>query len=153
MCVCVCVLPAQSWETYASRWWQTHSVGQNHIYTVYIRYFWQGNHQLYGHTRCIYSVLANPTHTNTQIHLHIHMHIRIHTYIGLARTVYIRCIYGIFGREITIHTVMYGMYIRFWPTLLIITSAVPCFNLDLGHSTDTSTLCCSKMAHSYVHTN
>ena len=23
-------------------------VGQNHIYTVYIRYFWQGNHQIYG---------------------------------------------------------------------------------------------------------
>jgi hypothetical protein len=23
-------------------------VGQNHVYTVYIRYFWQGNHQIYG---------------------------------------------------------------------------------------------------------
>jgi len=23
-------------------------VGQNHIYTVYIRYFWQGKHQMYG---------------------------------------------------------------------------------------------------------
>jgi len=37
-------------------------VGQNHIYTEYIRYFWQGNHQIYGHIRCIYTVLANPTH-------------------------------------------------------------------------------------------
>jgi hypothetical protein len=36
-------------------------VGQNHIYTVYIRYFWQGNHQIYGYIRCIYTVLANPT--------------------------------------------------------------------------------------------
>jgi len=36
--------------------------GQNHIYTVYIRYFWQGNHQIYGHIRCIYTVLANPTY-------------------------------------------------------------------------------------------
>jgi len=35
-------------------------VGQNHIYTVYIRYFWLGNHQIYGHIRCIYTVLANP---------------------------------------------------------------------------------------------
>jgi len=35
-------------------------VGQNHIYTVNIRYFWQGNHQIYGHIRCIYTVLANP---------------------------------------------------------------------------------------------
>jgi len=37
-------------------------VGQNHIYTVYIRYFWQGNHQIYGHIQCIYTVLANPMH-------------------------------------------------------------------------------------------
>jgi succinate dehydrogenase flavin-adding protein (antitoxin of CptAB toxin-antitoxin module) len=37
-------------------------VGQNHIYTVYIRCFWQKNHQIYGHIRCIYTVLANPTH-------------------------------------------------------------------------------------------
>jgi hypothetical protein len=36
-------------------------VDQNHIYTVYIRYFWQGNHQTYGHILCIYAVLANPT--------------------------------------------------------------------------------------------
>ena len=28
--------------------------GQNHIYTMYIRYFWLGNHRLYGHIRCIY---------------------------------------------------------------------------------------------------
>ena len=28
-----------------------------------IRYFWQGNHQIYGHIRCIFTVLANPTYT------------------------------------------------------------------------------------------
>jgi hypothetical protein len=33
-----------------------------------------------------------------------------HTFLG---------IYGIFGREITIHTVIYGVYIRFWPTLFM----------------------------------
>jgi hypothetical protein len=37
-------------------------------------HFWQGNHQVYGHTRCIH---------------------------------------GIFGREITIHTVIYGVYVVF----------------------------------------
>jgi len=37
--------------------------------------------------------------------------------IGLARTIYIRCIYGIFGREIIHYTFIYGVYIRFWPTL------------------------------------
>jgi len=35
----------------------------------------------------------------------------------LARTIYIRCIYGIFGGKITKYTVKYGVYIRFWPTL------------------------------------
>jgi hypothetical protein len=28
-----------------------------------------------------------------------------------------RCIYGISGREITKYTVIYGVYIQFWPTL------------------------------------
>jgi len=39
-------------------------VGQNHVCTVYIRYFWQENHWIYGHTRRIYTVLANPTHNS-----------------------------------------------------------------------------------------
>jgi len=75
-------------------------VGQNHIYTVYIRYYWQGNHEIYGHIRCIYTVLANPNHliagmvshdsalsgvgvatavklgvTHTHTHTHIHTHL------------------------------------------------------------------------------
>jgi hypothetical protein len=37
--------------------------------------------------------------------------------IGLARTIYIRFKYGIFGREITKYTVIYGVYLGFWPTL------------------------------------
>jgi hypothetical protein len=37
--------------------------------------------------------------------------------VGLAKTIYIRCVYVIFGREITIYTVIYSVYIRFWPTL------------------------------------
>jgi len=32
-----------------------------YIYTVYLRHFWHGNHQICGHIRCIYTVLANPT--------------------------------------------------------------------------------------------
>ena len=28
-----------------------------------LRYFWQGNHHTYGHIRCEYTVLANPTHS------------------------------------------------------------------------------------------
>jgi hypothetical protein len=36
---------------------------------------------------------------------------------GLARTIYIRCIYGIFDREMTKYTVIYGVHTRFWPNL------------------------------------
>ena len=65
---------------------------QSHVYTVYVRFFWQGHHQIYGHIRRIYTVLANPRH--------------------------IRCIYGLFGRDITKYTVIYGVYIRLWPTYI-----------------------------------
>ena len=54
------------------------------------------------------------------------------TYIGLAKTTYIRCIYGILGREITKYTVIYGVYIRSWPTLNIYNryiSLQPCLTL------------------------
>jgi len=37
---------------------------------------------------------------------------------------YIRCTYGIFSREITLHTVIYGENIRFWPTLSILHAAL-----------------------------
>jgi len=43
-----------------------------------------------------------------------YMHARC---VGLVRTIYIQCIHGILGREITKYTVIYGAYIRFWPTL------------------------------------
>jgi hypothetical protein len=33
--------------------------------------------------------------------------------------IYMRCIYVFFGREITKYTVIYGVYLRFWPTLRI----------------------------------
>jgi len=39
-------------------------VGQDHMYTVYIRYFWQGNHRIYNHIRCIFTALANPTYSS-----------------------------------------------------------------------------------------
>jgi len=37
-------------------------VGQNCIYTACIWFLWQGDHQIYGHIRCMYTILANPTH-------------------------------------------------------------------------------------------
>jgi len=76
MCCVGCVFPCRLYSdrhfnvllslksTHASseRTFQIRSVGQNPIYTVYIyTVFWQGNHRIYGHIRCIYTVLANPT--------------------------------------------------------------------------------------------
>ena len=55
MCVCVCVCVC--WVGVGSL--GVCRVGRSHIYTVYIRSLWQGNHQRYGHTRCVYTVLAN----------------------------------------------------------------------------------------------
>jgi hypothetical protein len=86
--------------------WESHCmvrVGQNHIFTVYIRSFGREIDNLQSYT----------------------------VHIGLARTIYlrsytvylwydipinyIRCTYGDFFREFTIHTV--HIRIRFWPTL------------------------------------
>jgi len=61
-------------------WQRMCRFGQNHIYTVHIRYFWQGNHQIYGHIRCIYTVLANPTH----VHVHQQRFIRMSSGNGLT---------------------------------------------------------------------
>jgi len=66
-------------------------VGQNHIYTTYDRIFG-------GFPAKIHRI-----------------------YIGLAGTICIQRIYGIFGREITKYTVVYGVYTRLWPTLYVYT--------------------------------
>jgi hypothetical protein len=42
-----------------------YSIGQNHIFTVYIWYFRQENHQIYGRWQCIYTVLASPSYDAT----------------------------------------------------------------------------------------
>jgi hypothetical protein len=39
-------------------------------------------------------------------------------HLGLAKTTYTVYIHGTFGRESTKYTVIYGVYIRFWTTLL-----------------------------------
>ena len=52
---------------------------------------------------------------------HAYNYIAYHMYLGLARTMYVRCIYGIFGREITIYTVINGVNIRFCNPICITT--------------------------------
>ena len=60
---------------------------------------WSKNHQLAGLILLVFQ------HNHTHIHMNVH-------------TVYIRHL----SREITIHKVIYGVYIRFWPTLSILHS-------------------------------
>jgi hypothetical protein len=43
--------------------------------------------------------------------LHMHMWAHLIVHIGLARTIYMRCVYGIFGREITKYTVICGVHL------------------------------------------
>jgi len=72
-----------------------------YIWCIHIRYFWQVICQIYSHIRCIHTVLANPNH------------ITVHHIYGVYT-------YGIFGREIAKYIVIYGVYIRFWPTPTIL---------------------------------
>ena len=41
------------------------------------------------------------------------------SWVGLARTIHLRCMYSIFGREFIEYRVMYSVYIQFWPTLIM----------------------------------
>ena len=38
-------------------------------------------------------------------------------YMVLANPIYIRCLYGVLGKEITKYTVTFGVHVRLWPTL------------------------------------
>ena len=87
----------------------------NPIYTVCIRHSWQGNRQVYGHIRCTFMVLAKP-HIHTYIQRMYRVSSRgrtIHTgiygvHIRRVGQIYIRCVYGIPGRETAKYTVTYG---------------------------------------------
>ena len=105
-------------------------VGQNRIY------------QNHTYIRCIYGIFGREITKYTVIYgVYIQYWPNLRIYTPLYMTVYlvfslpaipyvhrvgqnhtyIRCIYGIFSREITIHTVIYGADIRFWPNLRIYT--------------------------------
>ena len=66
---------------------------------MYIRYFWQGNHQIYGRTQCTYTIVANPIQNTDKsrssqllqkigaLHSSRQMVIRLCSSLRLARTV------------------------------------------------------------------
>jgi hypothetical protein len=70
-------------------------VGQNHKYTVCIRYFWQGNHHIYTVIRFIYTVVANPSYVLCTTHVGSLLIDKCRTlrsyvlFLGLARIIYI----------------------------------------------------------------
>ena len=52
--------------------------------------------------------------------VHVHADLRRTRYAGLARNLYIRCIYGMTGREIIKYMVhIRCIYLRFWPALQV----------------------------------
>ena len=87
-------------------------VGYNHVYTVctYLYVFFGREITKYSLVVGLSLMLCSDGDLLRQVYV----------YLGLARTLYIRCIYGIFGREIIKYTVIYGVYKRFWPTLCIL---------------------------------
>jgi len=88
---------------------------------VHTRYFWQVSRQIYGHIRCIYTVLANPIYIyiwwvsrqkhvcrrNEQGKLGKYHPAWCTTRVG-QNHIYIRCIYDNFGRDIIEYTVIHG---------------------------------------------
>ena len=104
---------------------------QNHIYTAYVRYFWQGNYHIYGHIRCIYTVLANPTVACTfsctydVCCVYLFMHVR--------------CLLPRVGQN-HIHTV-YARY--FWQGNYHIYSHIRCIYTVLANPTDACTFSCT----------
>jgi hypothetical protein len=64
MCVCVCVcdqpLPGIAFDTHVYAVALCVGFAKTIYNTGYIRYFWQGSHQRYGHMHCVCTALANP---------------------------------------------------------------------------------------------
>jgi len=83
--------------------------------TIYIQFVYGSFSREITKYTVIYSVDIQfwPTlyiYNSGQLHNHV-QHLQQWTWLGLAITIYIRCIYGIFGREIIEYTVIYGVYI------------------------------------------
>ena len=74
-------------QTYTST--NTKGWPEPYIYAVRIRCIWQEKHPIYGHRRCIYTVLANLTNTPTlQLNLapsHLHLVIFARCFTALAQ--------------------------------------------------------------------
>ena len=93
-------------HTHTQRRTQTHQTGRTCICQSWLRILWSPSASVSSST-CRQSV-GRCKHDGT---------VADNICVGLAKTIYIRCIHGYFGRKIIEYTVIYGAYIRFWPTL------------------------------------
>jgi len=118
----------------------TPRVGQNRVYTPYMTVYLVISRPNEPYIHRLYTVLANPSHTLFPVQMAGYLEggggegvttgylyqtltkpndekakcMRCYlAFVGLARTVYKRCIYGTSGLEFTKYTVIYGVYIRF----------------------------------------
>ena len=115
-------------------------VGHKRIYAPYMTVYLVISLPKIPYIHRIYMVLTNPTYTLKLIQLIVLSPLLT---LNLASSTnlqgwpqpyiyrYTRCTHGIFSREITIHTVMYGADIRFWPTLQICSSCSDCSKSQL----------------------
>ena len=74
--------------------------------TIYVQYFWQEIHAIYNSLHAFHMFAAHCVQGWPKPYTH---------------TFSMRCIYGVFSKESTMHTVIYGVHVLFWPTL-----TVPC---------------------------
>lgn len=83
-------------------------------------------HSPYSECSCIQSALLSSTGdagTDTAISYALDPPVakrcHVHTFVGSARIIYIRCVYSFFCRDFIKYAVIYGMHVQFWPTLHI----------------------------------
>ena len=114
-------------------------VGQNRIYTLYMTVYLVTSlpkipyiHHIYIYIYIwFWPTLLSCDHCSVQVtllrsllgagHFHVITAVTTHCHCFHFRVgqndIYTVYIHGVFGREITKYTLMYGVYIRFWPTL------------------------------------
>jgi len=124
----VIVIPVVWHGEHASR------VGQNHICTVYVRYLWQRNRQIYGHARCICTYIL---YIYTHIYIYIYIHIYIHIHIYIYTYIYI---YGS-GQPYTSYTTILVWHVAFCDWLMLWSSAAGVRSLCALH----------PQSHSWLH--
>jgi hypothetical protein len=73
-----------------------------------------------------------------------HIHHMFYIYVGLARTICMRCTYGIFSRDLTKYTVIYGVYTVIYGVYTVLANPI---SEHLCHSREEQGASCSLCGH------